>query len=210
MIRLIGILLMIAGVVIGFVWPSLVTRHSGAMLGEAIVFERGFGWRPAAFELATSDNPFRIQIVGEYLPGAQHGQTAMPLRLRLAGPDGQVLRETVRLPLPERPSGQQTVETVIETAAFSIEGAGLHQLTINAGGRQDRNLAKAKVVLRGGVGTVGATYRQPAYALIGLGFVVLLFSGYGRRLVRRRPKSETATEPARPKRRWGREGSQDG
>ena len=221
MVRVIAILLILGGIGAGFVWPSFVTRQSGEELGRSTVFDRSKDgsssfWRPANMRLTPRDNPMRISVEGSVIDGQRFPPTGIALLISVAAQGEIVLEGEFDLVSVDQGGNELVRRTAtLVTPEFDVELEEIYTIAVAPIGSDDHNLSEVAVALRGSVETPDASYRTHGFAAIGVGIVLLIFSGGSRRKKTNGKRKSTASAGARKKakpqkprkkqRRWGRQ-----
>lgn len=223
MVRLIAILVILGGIVAGFVWPSYVMRESGSELGRSTVYERVTDgattfWRPANMRLTPRDNPMRISVEGFVVTGQRFPPTGAAMLISVAARGEIVIEGEFDLVSVDQGGNELSGRRAsLVTPEFEVELEEVYTIAVAPIGSDDHNLEKVEVALRGSVETPDKRYRTHGYVAIGVGVLLLILSGRsgGRRSKTQRAgksTSSTATrkpakspKPRKKKRRWGRQ-----
>ena len=202
MLRSIGILLILAGIGAGFFAPSLIARNSGGEFARVTVFDRkdgGWqqGWRAEKVSLAKRNNPMRLVVEAQFLPGLKLLSSTTGLQISLAHGGKTVMEGEFDLSVPKLGGSEQTLRRAsLVTPPFSIDADGDYIVFVRSTETNDINYARVEAVIRSKVEMPDNRIRDTGYAALALGVVLLLFSGLGRKAKPTRRK--------KPARRWGR------
>ncbi|MFZ1815718.1 MAG: hypothetical protein WBO55_08490 [Rhizobiaceae bacterium] len=201
--RVIAILLLIAGIGVAFVWPSLVMRNSGEGGDTVLVFDRtdgGWqqGWRAATIQLSPKDNPVRLMIEARFLPGLKFDAATTDMEISLARGGTVVLEGLFELPLPtDAGSNAPTLGSSMVTPEFDIAEAGSYTIFVRSTESRDINFAEVRASTRSNVAVPDDSLRTPAFAAIGLGIILLVLDRLTSKRRKGRGRKQTAS-------RWGR------
>ncbi|MCC0020496.1 MAG: hypothetical protein H6888_05410 [Nitratireductor sp.] len=214
-IRLIAVLLMLAGAGLVFLWPEYQKGTTGDEVARVRVFERKLGgwkdgWLPARVQLNESYNPVRIRLEGEFVNGLDETTRdlldtryrLLPFQVSLVGPEGPVLSGPVQVD-----SGVSPGENINFTRKFryfvpdiGIVASGEHAFNLSLDVDRDLGLAWVDAVFIAHARPVDNTLREPGIALIGIGAMIFLLSTF------LRGRRGSKQKPAKKPRRWGRNG----
>lgn len=191
-----GVALAVGGFGAALLWPSLAARNSGTELARLEVFDRADGgwergWRPVQFRLTPRDNPVRVVIEAEFLPGNKVARANTSLYAAIAR-DGRIETEgAFAMSLPNAGGGDRSPRlSSIVLPQFVAPAAGLYTLTVRSRENGDEGFARAEAVVRGGSDTGAQKWRMPGFIALGAGLSLLvadrLFGRPSRRRGRRR------------------------
>ena len=195
--RLILVLLLLAGVASGIGYPWATTNFSGEEIGTWRVYDRPGPYRPITVTLAARDAPVRafvdMQPLRNFVPA--QGRTALTAVVTRQGKD--VLVETLsyvnaRVANKGSPQGPQVFRDSIGDID-PIE-AGDFIFTIGSGDFDGLEVAQVDLVLRRGA-------RPIDWRIAGGGIALIAISLFG--LVRSRARRKTIDMPP-PQPKWGR------
>lgn len=205
--RIIGALLIIAGLGLAFGYPIYVTDFSGTEIARARVFDRNDGgwqngFKPARVELLPRYSPMRIRIEGEVLAGEYNLENTLPLTVELTGPEGPVVSGPLAVGTGEdhSSSGARPRRINRMVPEFGIIAAGEHLLSVKLETGRDIGLSWLDAIFLANVDVPQGDYRNVGLAIAGAG--VLLFAAGGRR---RRGGGKGGGPAPKPGIRWGRQ-----
>jgi hypothetical protein len=189
--RVLGAALLAAGVGVALLWPSLLARHSGDVKARLTVFDRAEGgwergWKSAQVDLSPADNPVRIVVEAEFLPGSRRLQSTTGLLAVVARSGAIVGEENLELPLPGRSGSdrQPRIASAI-SAPFAVTQAAAHTISIRSTAGEDMDFSRAVAVIRTGGNHSADRWRIPGFVAIAAGLLLLAIAGRKRRRRRR-------------------------
>ena len=199
--RTIFLLIFLAGIGMGFVYPWAVTNFSGREIGTWQVFERGGAFRPVTVALSSADQPVRVLVDMTAVAPPEFAQAGTALTITASTAAGRtVLAEplTFAEAKPQERSPQLR-EKVYRDEAGVMSGIedGDYVFVVGPGDAEDIQIQSVDLVLRGGAGAVDARLQPLGFALAAFGFVGLVLS-----MRRRRRVENPNSQPPPP--RWGR------
>jgi hypothetical protein len=207
--RLLAFLLIAAGIFGLAKGPEILSGMTSSEVAKIVVFDRGNGgwlggWSPGKTSLDPADNPHRITVEAAFLPSANPLRNTAGLTVSIASRGETILEGGFDLPLPQNASlGGNDRVTQIVTPQFDVSARGDYTISVLPEEAQDFEVSRVTVTIGGRFAKPDDRLRLPSYAAIGLGVLMLLFSGRRRRGA---PVGDEQTKPE-PQRRWGRDGT---
>lgn len=206
--RLLFLLVFLAGLGMGFIYPWSISNFSGREIGTWPVYRQG-GFEPLDIQLASADAPVRVLVdlttnandlfasEGAVLTvtASEGGKTVLAKTLRFAG-ESQV-----------RDKSPQVAEKILRDDAGLITevNGGTYHFVVGEGDAERPQIKAVELVLRAGAGEADTRFQPIGISLMAIGFIgfVLALRG-GRSRTPQNPNSQP------PPPRWGRGGSADG
>lgn len=206
--RLFFLLVLLAGLGMGFIYPWSISNFSGREIGTWPVYSQG-RFEPVEVQLAQTDAPVRVLVdlttdandlfapVGAVLTitASEGGKTVLAETLRFAG-ESQI-----------RDKSPQVAQKVARDDAGVIAEVhdGNYRFVVDRGDAEAPQIKAVDLVLRAGSGEVDARFQPIGISLMAVGFIGLV-------LAFRRKRSATPQNPNSqpPPPRWGRGGGADG
>jgi len=200
MMRALYLLVFLAGIALGMVYPWALERYSQTNLGTWRVYDESGGYRPADATFASANAPVSILldvaavVTSEPRPGesvltitvASDGRTLLANILDLTG--AEIIDDS-----------PQTLEKIyrIRAGALTAVDDSIHTFTVGPGDADNVKVLSVDLKLSGGPLPLEA-YVQPAgFSLMAVGFILFVLS------FRRRPgRDNPNSQPPPP--RWGR------
>ncbi|RVD71163.1 MAG: hypothetical protein E5V62_08625 [Mesorhizobium sp.] len=204
--RFLFVLVLLAGVAIGVLYPWAMSNFSGHEIGTWRVYEQG-RFRPVTVPLAARDAPLRVlvdltaraeRIVSQQrtvltLTAATGGRTALASTLQFSHSDNP------------RQASPQLPDKIFRDEAGVIQAVspGPYLFTVGPGDAEGIPIRAVDLVLRAEAGAIDERARPVGYAVMGVGLIglVLSFAFGGRGGRPQNPNSQP------PPPRWGRGGS---
>ncbi|TGQ51705.1 hypothetical protein EN836_22465 [Mesorhizobium sp. M1C.F.Ca.ET.193.01.1.1] len=204
--RLLSVLLLIAGAGIGVLYPWVMSNFSGHEIGTYRVYEGG-RFRPVTVQLKASDAPIRVLVDLTAKAERVASQQRTVLTLTAASGGRTAIASTLSFNHTDNPRqvSPQLPDKMFRDEAGVIEevSPGPYVLTVGPGDADGIDMRAVDLVLRAGTGSIDERARPAGYALMGIGLVGLILSlvfgrGGGR------PQNPNS-QPPPP--RWGRSGA---
>ncbi len=198
------LLLILAGIALGFIYPWAVRNFSGEELGTWHAYPDG-RFKPLTISLKAGTGPVRVFVDLTTNADRINAFDRTVLTLTAAVGTRTVLAERLSFsgnPTPREQSPQLTDKIFRDEAGIIEVGeAGTYVFTVGPGDVDNIQIKAVDLVLRSGAAVPDARARQAGFGLIAFGVVGLLLAiRFGRS---RRPDGpETPPMP-----RWGRGGS---
>lgn len=194
--RILFLLVLIAGLGLGIGYPWAVQNMSGREIGRYSVYQRGGGFRTVDVQLAAADAPVRVLVdmtsIGNLtLSGSQ---TALTLTASTGG--RTVLAETLTFAHQEpRNDSPQSGGITYRDEAGVIDpvAPGTYTFVVGPGDADDIEMRSVELVLRAGAAGLDPRAAPIGYVLMAVGFVGFVLGLRGGR---------GSAEPPKP--RWGR------
>jgi len=205
MIRFLAALMMIAGLGLAFALPFWQLDYSGREVATGQVFDRADGgwrngWHPVEVHLEEKDNPVRIHLEGEILPGQFMQAATIPVQATVTGPTGIVLSGDFQMAILEGndPSSRKPKMIRLVLPEFGVFESGFHTLDVTTTLERDISLDQVNATFLANAEVPDNQYREPGLWLAGIGLLIYLVSG------RRRKRKSAEPEKPGPS-RWGRQ-----
>lgn len=200
MMRALYIVIFLAGVVLGLVYPWALQHYSQTSLGTWRAYDEAGGYRPVDATFASANAPIAILldvaavVTGDLKAGesvltitaASEGRTLLAQTLDLLG--AEIIDDS-----------PQTLEKIyrIRAGTLTPADAGIHTFTVGPGDADNVKVLSVDLKLTGGPLPLEA-YVQPAgFSLMAVGFILLVLS------LRSRPGLDNPNSQPPPP-RWGR------
>ncbi|MFK5981266.1 MAG: hypothetical protein QM488_20545 [Rhizobiaceae bacterium] len=207
-----------------FVYPSFQTKLSGEELITAPVYERinGGVWVPHMVTLKEANNPIKVRLKGEFLPGSPYLGNSVSFKVKIAGQHGTLLDETVKMFVnfdDRRVEDTDGLEVYFShTPLFIVNVPGDYAINVQMEGEVDFSLSKVVVTVLSNAIVPDTRFRISG--IIAIAFGVILFvrcRKNGRN--NKSPATETTPaqvdppksveKPVKKKIRWGRNADLD-
>jgi hypothetical protein len=203
--RTIFLLIFLAGIGAGFVYPWYVTNFSGRGIGTWRVYERGGAFRPVIVPLASVDEPVRVLVDMTAVAPPEFAQAGTALTITATTGGRTVLAEPLSFseakPQEKSPQLREKVYRD-EAGVISDLEAGDYTFVLGRGDAEGIRIDSVDLVLRGGAGAVDPRAQPAGFTLAAVGFI-----GFVLAMRRRRAAHNPNSQPPPP--RWGR-GAKDG
>jgi hypothetical protein len=202
--RTIFLIILLAGVGAGLVYPWAVSNFSGSEIGSWRVHDRGEGFKPVVVRLSPEVEPVRVLVDMTAIAPPEFAAASTVLTLTATNGTGTVLAD--RLTFAEakpQERNPQLRERIYRDEAGVIDGieAGEYTFVVGQGDAEDIQIKSVDLILRGGAIRLDARVQPVGFTLAAVGFIGLVLAIRRRRRVRR-PAAPAAT-------RWGRNGNGD-
>ncbi|WP_457936015.1 hypothetical protein [Mesorhizobium sp. 10J20-29] len=202
--RTIFLIILLAGVGAGLVYPWAVSNFSGSEIGSWRVHDRGEGFKPVVVRLSPDMEPVRVLVDMTAIAPPEFAAASTVLTLTATNGTGTVLAD--RLTFAEakpQERNPQLRERIYRDEAGVIDGieAGEYTFVVGQGDAEDIQIKSVDLILRGGAARLDARVQPVGFTLAAVGFIGLVLAIRRRRRVRR-PAAPAAT-------RWGRNGNGD-
>lgn len=198
--RTLFLLIFLAGLGAGFVYPWALTSFSGREIGTWQVYERGGAFRPVTTTLSPADDPVRVLVDMISLDPPEFGARRATLNVTASTGGRTVLTDTVTFAeaKPQERSPQLRDRIYRDEAGIiaGVEG-GDYTFVVDRGSRERIDIRSVSLILRGGALSADPRIRQTGYGMAGVGLVGFVFSA--------RRRKRALPSPQKP--RWGRAGS---
>ena len=202
--RLLSVLLLIAGAAIGVFYPWAMSNFSGHAIGTYRVYESG-RFRPVTVQFTANDAPVRVLVDLTARAERIAGQQRTLLTLTAAGGGRTVLASTLSFNHTDNPRqvSPQLPDKIFRDEAGVIETVtpGPYLFTVGPGDADGIDIRAVDLILRAGAGSIDERVRLAGYALLGLGLVGFVLS----LVLGGKPPQNPNSQPPPP--RWGRNGA---
>lgn len=218
--RKIGVLLVFAGLIAAYIYPSFQTKLSGTPIYRTMAYERGRNLGTISIlNMTVEQNPLKVRVKGKFLPDGAYKNDVSAFKVKIYSRDEVVVDEIVKLyhnSNSERDDDAQ-VNLVSHTPLFSITQSGRYTIEFVKDKEMDFNLSSLVITVLGNAKVPNTSYRKPGIVAMIIG-VILFFRGTMRRRRRKLAPSDqlspdTSTQaPQAPKKkviRWGRHANKD-
>ncbi|TJW06920.1 MAG: hypothetical protein E5W82_26105 [Mesorhizobium sp.] len=199
--RLLFVLILLAGTGIGIVYPWAMSNFSGHEIGSWRVYEQG-RFKPVTVPLAGRDAPVRVLV--DLTANAERivSQQRTVLTLTAASGGRTVLASTLQFNHSDNPRqvSPQLPDKIFRDEAGLIPtvSPGPYLFTVSLGDAEGIEMRAVDLVLRAGAGEIDRRARPVGFSLMAAGLIGLVMA---LRFGRRRPENPNS-QPPPP--RWGR------
>ncbi|TGQ46662.1 hypothetical protein [Mesorhizobium sp. M00.F.Ca.ET.216.01.1.1] len=199
--RLLFVLILLAGTGIGIVYPWAMSNFSGHEIGSWRVYEQG-RFKPVTVPLAGRDAPVRVLV--DLTANAERivSQQRTVLTLTAASGGRTVLASTLQFNHSDNPRqvSPQLPDKIFRDEAGLIPtvSPGPYLFTVGLGDAEGIEMRAVDLVLRAGAGEIDRRARPVGFSLMAAGLIGLVMA---LRFGRRRPENPNS-QPPPP--RWGR------
>lgn len=205
--RLLSVLVLIAGAAVGVFYPWAMSNFSGHAIGTYRVYD-GSRFRPVTVQLAASDAPVRVLVDLTARAERVASQQRTVLTLTAASGGRTALASTLSFNHTDNPRqvSPQLPDKVFRDEAGVIGKVtpGPYVFTLGPGDADGIDMRAVDLILRAGTTSIDERARPAGYALMGIGLVGLVIS-----LVFGRGSGDSQNPNSQPPPpRWGRGGSQ--
>ena len=206
--RILFLLILLAGLAAGVGYPWLATNFAGEAIGTYRVYESNGGFRPVEVDLEAEDAPVRVLVDLTALGQANMQADRTVLTLTAATGGRTVLADTLAFVYTSaRDTNPQLQERIYRDTAGLIDpvSPGTYTFTLGLGDAERIQIKSVDLVLRREALALDPRIQPVGFAAMAIGFVGLV-------LAMRRRRSMKAAKPvpaAPPRPRWGRGGSPD-
>lgn len=222
--RLLGIVLIIAGAGIAFIYPSYQIGHSGNEVAKVRIYDRDTGvqnsniWLTHKVRLTSDMAPLRIRLSGKTNRGASIAVNDLKytIRLQSASEKNTIFTEDLSISIYDSNLDSQggTVNELTQTNLFEVSSEfgiidnDLYELDIIPGQKARGLTAYLDAIIMSNVEEPSTQFQPLGFAALGLG-VVLFVLGRRRRKANKH-SAKSAKEPKeKSKHKWGRQSKDD-
>ncbi len=182
--RIFCIILFVAGLAVGVIWPWAQRHFSGEELGTWVLYQRETGYQTAHVPLEAGDALVRIFVDAVPVQGATGGQKASVLNLAVSRDGVPVLAE--RLSYSPKSGSEmrdqpQSGSVIRQSADLQVLKTGTYEFSVRAV-EDGLFLSRADLVLRRGAEPVDEN-------IVTAGVVVMVAGLYGFMRLRRRSRA---------------------
>ena len=201
--RFLFVLILLAGIGIGVIYPWAMTNFSGHEIGTWRVYEQG-RFKPLTVTLSGRDAPVRVLVDLTARAERIVSQQRTVLTLTAATNGRTVLASTLQFNHSDNPrqASPQLPDKIFRDEAGLIRAVspGPYTFTVGPGDAEDIPMRAVDLILRSGVGEIDGRARPVGFSLMAAGLIGLIlamrFGGRGGR-----PENPNS-QPPPP--RWGR------
>ena len=204
-IRVLFLLIFLAGAAGGLVYPWTLTSLAGREIGTWHVYERGKGFKPIVATLSSTDAPVRVQVDLTATQPLDLSADRAVLTITAATQNGTVLAGTLSFSAstPRETSPQLPERTYREDAGtIAAVEDGAYTFTLGTGDAEGIRIRSVDLVLSSAGGAHDPRVQPVGFSLMAIGFIGLVLSL--RRGRSASPPPNPNSQPPLP--RWGRGG----
>jgi hypothetical protein len=198
--RVIFLLLFLAGLAAGFGYPWYVANFSGREIGTWRVYDRGGAFRPVTARLSEADEPVGVLVDMEAIAPPEFAPRSTALTITASTGGRSVLAETLNFaeakPQEKSPQLREKIYRD-EAGVISDVEAGDYTFVVGQGDAEGIQIKAVDLILRGGAGLVDPRAQPVGFAVTAIGFIGLV-------LAMRRGRRERNPNSQPPPPRWGR------
>lgn len=230
--RFLGIILIIAGAAVAFVYPSYQIGHSGNEVAKVRIFDRDTGvqnsnqWLTHKVRLTSNMAPLRIRLSGKTNKGASIAEQSLNYTIRLQSADDKstIFSEGLSISIYDSnldtqggTRNEMTQTNLFEVSSeFGVIDDNLYEIAIQPGEKARGLTAYLDAIIMSNVEEPSTQFQPLGFAALGLGVVMFIL---GRR--RRKSKKQSAKGSNEPKHnpkhnpknnqghKWGRQSKDD-
>ncbi|OBQ60017.1 hypothetical protein [Mesorhizobium erdmanii] len=199
--RFLFVLILLAGIGVGALYPWAMTNFSGHEIGTWRVYEQG-RFKPLTVSLSGRDAPVRVLVDLTARAERIVSQQRTVLTLTAASNGRTVLASTLQFNHADNPRqvSPQLPDKIFrdEAGVIATVNSGPYVFTVGPGDAEDIPMRAVDLVLRSGVGETDRRARPVGFSLMAIGLIGFLFS---LRSGGSRPENPNS-QPPPP--RWGR------
>lgn len=221
--------MVVAGFFIAFAYPAIKTNKSDVVLATAQVYQRSDdrSWKNQNIDLDTINNPAKLKLTANFLPGTPYLEDIVRFRFVVAGPKEIVLDKTVQVHVGKYIAprdGLVRVSTFVPQ--FYIPKSGSYTINVSMDEKPDFSLSSVFVTAFDSVEEPDTSMRTPGIMAFVFGMVLI----FRRRKLERKQNSKSVEttppqiektepaeklvdkpmeEPTKKKIRWGRNADPD-
>jgi len=202
--RLIFLLMLLAGIAGGIAWPWISRDLATSEIGSFEVFALGSEFRPAVVRLSAPDAPVRVLVELTAARPLDVSADEALVTLTVAAGSRTVLAQSLTFAeASPRQTSPQLSERVYRDVAGTIDPVedGEYVFTVAPEGAEAAGISSVEVLLDTGPAAIDPRVQPVGFVLIAIGFVGFVLS---LRRGRERPPGNPNSQPPKP--RWGRGG----
>ncbi len=217
--RLVGIVLVLAGFALAFGYPLYQADYSGEKLTTLNLYDRerdGWKseWQVTTVELSEADNPVRIRLEGKRAAADSFIGSTIPVSIEVEGPEGLVLSAGLDLRLAsDSQGGTNSIDQrlYINAPDFDVLVPGTHEIRTATSIERDISIMSMDAVVMTRVKRPANEYLQPGLIMAGIGAALFVVGNRRSRKRVERAKSHgqgaggQSGQPNATKSRWGRQ-----
>lgn len=208
-----------------FVYPAIKTKVHETVLATAQVYERGDerGWKNQSINLNTINNPAKLKLTANFLPGTPYLENIVRFRVKVAGPQEVVLDKTVQVHVGKHIAPRAGfVKVFTYVPQFYIAKSGNYTINVSMDEKPDFSLSSVAVTALSIVEEPDTSMRTPGFMVFVLG--LFLFIRRRKRMQKQssqqaeitppqtetpKPAAKPVAKPVKKKIRWGRNADLD-
>lgn len=182
--RIIFLLILVAGLMLGIGYPFAVQNFSGREIGRYEVYDRAGGFRPVSVNLDASDAPLRVLVDMTSIGNLTMSGARTVLTLNASTNGRSVLSQTLTFAHQEpRNDSPQSGGMAYRDTAGVIDPVqnGDYLFAIGPGDMQKIEMRKVELVLRAGGMEIDRRVAPVGYVLMAIGFIGFVLALRGRR-----------------------------
>ena len=224
--RFLGIILIVAGAAIAFIYPSYQVSHTGNEVAKFRVFDRETGhwktgWKSHNVRLTSDMAPLRIRISGKGLAGANWTGSFLNFMVQLKGKDSVVFSDMLDINIEDsnqigesRDSKRNIPKNLFRVSReFGVIDDGTYELSIKPVEEFDTSIAYMDAYVVANVEESITQFQPLGYAALGLGVVLFVLGRRNRKNKKRKNKKrknqKSNAKKQLPKLKWGRQTKDD-
>lgn len=204
--RILFLLILLAGTGLGIIYPWATTNFTGKEIGTYRAYDRGGGFRPVEVALASADAPVRVLVDLTTLapPVVKPARAILTITASTRGET--VLAQALNFhDTTPRERSPQLPDPIFRDDAGLIREVqpGTYRFVIEQGDADNVQIKSVELILRSGGGEADERAQPIGFSLMAVGFIGLVLAL--RRRSGGRPDNPNSQPP--PARRWGRDGT---
>lgn len=220
--RFLGLILIVAGAVIAFIYPSYQVGHTGNEVAKFRVFDRETGhwktgWKSHKVRLTSDMAPLRIRISGKGLPGANWTGSFLNFKVQLKGNDGVVFSDVLDINIEDsnqigesRDSKRNIPENLFRVSQdFGVIDNGTYELSVKPVEKFDTSIAYMDAYIVANVEEPITQFQPLGFAALGLGVVLFVLGRRKRKNKKHKADIHKQRQKHKQKHKWGRQAKDD-
>jgi hypothetical protein len=203
--RILFLLILLAGTGLGILYPWAVTNFSGSEIGTWRVYQRGSGFKPVTTRLSSADAPVRVLVDMTALKRDLRTQVTTRLRLMAESAGRTVLAATLNFQESRQLQDGPHLPTQVyrdEAGVLPEVESGDYTFTVGPGDVADIEMQSVDLILRAGAGGFDERAQPLGFTLMAIGFIGLVLALRRGKDGGRPPNPNSQPPPPR----WGRGG----